>query len=296
MLFNYLSPKYLGALFILIGASISSYAQYDSVEKTIISVEKQLPAHVGVSIYNTETKKTWNYKGDSRVPLMSTFKTLACGKLLSDVDKGGSSLDKSVLVEKKDLVTYSPITENYVGKEITLAEACSAAMLTSDNTAANIILNNTGGPSELTRFIQGIGDHTTRLDRFEPELNEAKSGDLRDTTSPSAMVNSLNALLFGNVLSPQSTSQLKQWMMDNQVSDNLLRSVLPIGWKIADRAGAGGNGSRGIAAVIWSEKLAPIIISIYITQTNASFDDRNKAIAEIGKSIFLLFNSKTKAG
>jgi beta-lactamase class A len=79
------------------------------------------------------------------------------------------------------------------------------------------------------------------------------------------------------------------WMMDNKVSDSLLRSSLPNDWSIADRSGAGGYGSRGITAVVWSGKRTPLIISIYLTQTDASFDERNKAIAGIGKKIFTFY-------
>ncbi|MCP3944026.1 MAG: serine hydrolase [Desulfobacteraceae bacterium] len=96
--------------------------------------------------------------------------------------------------------------------------------------------------------------------------------------------------LFGNVLSQASKEQLKQWMMDNKVSDSLFRSVLPDNWSIADRSGAGGYGSRGITAVVWSKMRSPLIISVYLKQTKASFDERNKAIADIGKEIFTLYN------
>ncbi len=35
-------------------------------------------------------------------------------------------------------------------------------------------------------------------------------------------------------------------------------------------------------AVIWPPGRRPIIVSIYMTETETSFDDRNTAIAEIG--------------
>ncbi|WP_437125857.1 serine hydrolase, partial [Escherichia coli] len=41
----------------------------------------------------------------------------------------------------------------------------------SDNTAANLLLTTIGGPKELTAFLHNMGDHVTRLDRWEPELN-----------------------------------------------------------------------------------------------------------------------------
>ena len=103
------------------------------------------------------------------------------------------------------------------------------------------------------------------------------------------MVKSLHVLLFGNILSDGSKTLLKQWMMDNKVSDSLLRSVLPNNWAIADRSGAGRYGSRGITAVVWPEKHPPLVICIYVTQTKASFEERNKAIAEIGREIFELY-------
>jgi len=79
-------------------------------------------------------------------------------------------------------------------------------------------------------------------------------------------------------------------MMDNKVSDSLLRSVLPRDWSIADRSGAWGFGSRGIAVVVWPGIRSPLIISIYLTQTSASFEERDKAIADIGKEIFTIYH------
>ncbi|WP_428033479.1 class A beta-lactamase [Amphritea sp.] len=258
----------------------------DLISDKIHQVEADLGASVGVAVYNLADNTLWHYNGETRFPLMSTFKTLACAKLFADVDRGAQSFERSVMIEKEKLIAWSPITENLVGEPFTLKQACSAAMQMSDNTAANIVLEGIGGPGELTQFMRSIGDDVTRLDRIEPALNEALAGDNRDTTTPDAMVNSLAELLYGETLSASAAAQLKQWMMDNKVSDSLLRSVLPQGWSIADRSGAGGFGSRGITAIVWSEQQTPIVIAIYLTQTDASFDRRNRAIAEIGQAIF----------
>ncbi|HWS40103.1 MAG TPA: class A beta-lactamase [Arenimonas sp.] len=283
---NFPATGYLHLLLLCLFFFPNSNANANSVLTEIKRVERELDARVGVSIYDVKTKKIWNYKGETRFPLLSTFKTLACAKLLADSDAGKTSINRSVQVYKDSLVTYSPALENYADKKITLDEACSAAMRISDNTAANIILTAIGGPQELTKFMVSIGDNITRLDRIEPNLNEALAEDIRDTTTPNAITKTLNTLLFENALSAQSRAKLKQWMMENEVSGNLFRSVLPSGWYIADRSGAGGNGSRAITAVIWSDTHPPLIISVYLTQTQASFDRRNQAIAEIGKEIF----------
>lgn len=126
----------------------------------------------------------------------------------------------------------------------------------------------------------------TRLDRREPELNQGLAADVRDTTTPNAISQSLKSLLFGSALSPSSQQQLQSWMAQNQVTGNLLRSVLPAGWTIADRSGAGGFGARSITAVVWAKEQSPVIISIYIADTDAPMEARNQAIVTLGQAIF----------
>ena len=289
MLFKHFSFSAFIILLLIIGLPSAYFTRVNQPEARIQQIEIPLNAHIGVTIYDTETEKLWSYKGDERIPLTSTFKTLACAKLLHDVDTGKASLTRATKVNKDTLVTYSPVMEQYIGKEVTASDACSATLRTSDNTAANIVLEAIGGPKALTLFMHELGDNVTRLDRIEPHLNEARPGDIRDTTTPDAMVKTLNKLLFGNVLSEKSKAQLTEWMIANEVSDNLLRAVLPAGWKIADRSGAGGYGSRSITAVVWPDKRAPFIVAIYITQTDASFERRNQAIVDIGAAIFAAY-------
>ncbi len=86
-----------------------------------------------------------------------------------------------------DLVAWSPVTETAVGGDgMTLAALCEAIMTISDNTAANLLLRVMGGPGGLTAHLRSLGDDVTRLDRIETALDEARPGDLRDTTTPAA--------------------------------------------------------------------------------------------------------------
>jgi len=276
-------------LVLLINICFVSHCYANTITAKIEEIERQLNVRIGVAIYDVTDNKLSSYNGENRFPLMSTFKALACAKLLADIESGSQSFDTSVVITPSSLINWSPITKNHIGEKFTLKQACSAAMIMSDNTAANIVLEGIKGPKALTQFMRSIGDKVTRLDRIEPELNEALDGDKRDSTTPNAMVKSLHTILFGDVLSKTSKDQLKQWMIDNKVTGSLFRSVLPDGWLIADRSGSGGYGSRGIAAVVWSNKRTPLIISVYLTQTDATFAQRNKAIADIGKEIFSVY-------
>lgn len=271
---------------------ISFFSSASTLDESIASIEQRISGRIGVSVLDSSNQQQWHYRGNERFPMMSTFKTLACAKMLHDADSG--ELDKNALapITSDKLIPWSPVTEKMVGSSITVSKACEATMETSDNTAANIVLHSIGGPQGLTEFLRLNQDDVTRLDRIEPELNQALSGDKRDTTTPNAMNTTLHRLLFEGALNQGSKNQLMAWMQGNTVSDSLLRSVLPQGWSIADLSGAGANGSRGFNGAIWADNRKPLVISIYLTQTDLSMSERNQIINEIGGLIFQTYAIK----
>ncbi len=74
-------------------------------------------------------------------------------------------------------------------------------------------------------------------------------------------------------------------MKGDQVADALLRAGIPDDWTIGDKTGAGGHGSRAIIAVMWPPQRGPILAAIYITETGATLEQRNAAIADIGRAL-----------
>ena len=248
--------------------------------------ESTLQARIGMAVIDTNTGSTWDYRGDERFPLNSTHKTFTCAALLAKVDQQALSLNQLVSISKEMLMAYSPITEKSLSAQtMTLGALCQAAVSYSDNTAANLAFDAIGGSTGFNAFMRSLGDEQTRLDRKEPDLNEATPGDLRDTTTPKAIVHSLKKALLDDGLSALSQAALKQWMLDDQVASALLRAALPANWRIADKTGAGGYGSRSIIAVIWPPSQQPLVVAIYITQTTAPMTDSNKAIAKIGSAL-----------
>ena len=257
----------------------------DSLAPVVAKIEKTLGARVGVEILPVKGPASWSHRSDERFPMASTSKAFACATLLSDVDAGKRRLDEDVEVRNGNILDYAPVTEDQVGQTMTLGALCEAATGYSDNTAINLVLEAIGGPDQVTRFLRGIGDSVTRLDRNEPTLNEGRPGDPRDTTTPAAAATSLRDLVMGDALSAASRKQLTTWLVEDKVAGPLLRTALPDGWRIADRSGAGGNGTRGIIAVIWPPKAEPVVAAIYITGTEASMGERNRAIVEIGQAL-----------
>ncbi|OMH39286.1 class A beta-lactamase [Motiliproteus sp. MSK22-1] len=257
----------------------------EEFQKKIAAIESKLDGRIGVAILNLHSGDKWTYKADSRFPVSSTFKVQLCGAILAKVDAGKESLNRPITFKKSEIVSWSPITEKRVQTGMSVGELCEATITMSDNTAANLLLDMIGGPQGLTMFLRKIGDDITRLDRWETKLNEGVPGDLRDTTTPTAALGTLEKLLFGKVLSMSSRKQLTDWMINDKVADDLLRTSLPEGWKIGDKSGAGGYGSRSIIAFIMPPNKGPTLVTIYLTENEVDFSTRNRMIAEIGRLI-----------
>jgi len=250
------------------------------------ALEASLAGRLGVAILDSGSGRQWLYKANERFPLCSTFKVLAAAAILKRVDADADSLSRRVIIKPGDLVEHSPVTEQHADtKGMTLADICAAALTTSDNTAGNMMLKAIGGPAGLTSFARSIGDGSTRLDRWETALNEASPGDDRDTTTPLAMARSLQALLLGSVLSGASKKQLGDWMLASQTGDAKLRAGLPKRWRIGDKTGGGNHGTTNDVAIIFPPGHEPLIATVYITGTSASFEARNAAIATIGRAL-----------
>src|SRR4029077_10280550 len=98
-----------------------------------------------------------------------------------------------------------------------------------------------GGPRGLTRHPRPPRDAATRLDRRETELNEARPGDPRDTTTPAAMAETIRKIVLGDALSAASRAQLVAWLVASKTGDKRLRAGMPRDWRIGDKTGGGKN-------------------------------------------------------
>jgi beta-lactamase class A len=249
-------------------------------------LETESGGRLGVAMLDTATGARTGQRADERFPMCSTFKVLAVGAVLKRVDAGKEELTRRIRFGQSDLVSYSPATEGHVGGSgMSVAELCDAAVTRSDNTAANLLLASLGGPAELTAFVRTLGDQVTRLDRIEPDLNEAVDGDPRDTTTPNAMLADLRSLVTGPALSPRSRDQLISWLVGNKTGDTRLRAGWPTGWRIGDKTGTGSHGTSNDVAVFWLPQRAPIMVAVYLTQANVSSERQNAIIAAVGQAL-----------
>ena len=260
-----------------------------SVQAHLAALEGQWGGRLGVAILDTGSGQLISHRGDQRFAMCSTFKCLAAAFVLARVDARQDSLSRRITYGKDQLVPYSPATEAHAGKDgMTLAQLCEAAITLSDNTAANLLLDSFGGPAGLTAWIRTLDDLVTRLDRREPQLNENKAGDLRDTTTPVSMLYTLNNLVLGKALSEPSREQLIAWLVANTTGDKKLRAGLPKDWRVGDKTGSGARNASNDIAVIWPPQRAPIIVTAYYSEGGGSEDQRSAVIAEVGRLVAAL--------
>jgi beta-lactamase class A len=159
-----------------------------------------------------------------------------------------------------------------------------AAIEYSDNTAANLLLTAIGGPAGLTKYVRGLGDAVTRLDRTEPTLNTNIKGDPRDTTTPAAMLADLQTVLVGaTALSDPSRRHLIDWLVANTTGNERLRAGLPAGWRVGDKTGTGVNGATNDIAIAWPPGKPPVLIAAYFSESRAPDADRSRALADVAR-------------
>lgn len=255
----------------------------DEVREALFALDRKHGGRLGVAILDSGTGRLVAHRGQERFAMASTFKFVAAALVLKRVDHGEENLDRRIAYAKADLVPYSPVTEKHVGAGMTVAELCEATITLSDNTAGNLLLDSFGGPKALTGFMRSLGDEASRLDRREPELNEAAIGDPRDTTTPVAMAGLLREAVLGAALSPASRQQLTAWLVATKTGNKRLRAGVPQGWRVADKTGTGMNNATNDIGVIWPPGRAPLVVVAYYAEAQASVAEREAVLAEVGR-------------
>jgi beta-lactamase class A len=255
------------------------------------AIERRIGGRVGVAAHILDSDTWLLHRANDRFPLCSTFKwPLAAQMLYGGMlhqDFGTQRLHYS----EADLLDYAPAARaNLERGWMTVDEMCEAIVVLSDNTCANLLLEREAfGPEGFTRHLREVGDTQTRLDRFEPELNDVAQGDERDTTTPNAMIYLLHRLLVmpDIALDEPSQERLIGWMLASQTGRDRLRAGFPSDWRVADKTGTwnGQYNATNDVAIAYPPTGRPIIIASYLHCSTAEPAARNAAHAEIGRVI-----------
>jgi beta-lactamase class A len=250
------------------------------------ALEAEFDARLGVVATDTGTGKTVVYRPDERFAYASTHKALTAALVLRS--RTLAELDAPVAYTAADLVSHSPVTELHVDTGMSLREVCEAAVRFSDNTAANLLYRELGGPEAVEAALAAVGDTVTQVDRTETALNEAVPGDPRDTSTPAALAADLQRFALGDALGAGASGDAKRavladWMAGNATGDMLIRAGVPAGWSVGDKSGTASYGTRNDIAVATPPSGAPIVIAVMSSRGTADADTDDALIAEAAR-------------
>lgn len=215
----------------------------------LAALERARGGRLGVAVLDTGDGSVRGHRLDERFALCSTFKLVLAAMVLDRAARGEASLDARLRIAPGDLIAHASFSKEAVDAallrglaagEATRRELAEAAQTRSDGTASNLLLRDLGGLVAFDAFCKAQGDRATRLDRFEPEMNDVRPGDERDTTTPRAMAR-LVARLFSGAISNEARQTLWQWMVATETGAARVRAGLPPSWLAGDKTGTGGG-------------------------------------------------------
>ncbi|MFZ6751486.1 class A beta-lactamase [Undibacterium sp. Ren11W] len=266
-------------------AQQASAAASSLARKKLRALEQSFNGQLGLFAINTANGMSLGLRESERFPLCSTFKMMLAAAVLDKSRQSAGLLEQVITYTEKDLLDYSPVTEQHLADGMTVAQLCAATVNLSDNAAANLLMKLLGGPAGVTAFARSIGDQNFLLDRWEPDLNSAIPGDLRDTTTPEAMAVSLQRLTLGDALPKAEREQLQTWLRATTTGASRIKAGLPADWQSGDKTGTGSYGTAHDIAVIWPPNRAPVVLAIYTKQHKKNAKGRSDIVAAAAKIV-----------
>ena len=268
-----------------VGPSVSANA-------ALAALEARVGGRLGALVLDTASGRMTGHRYDEVFAMCSTFKLALAAVVLQQADQGRLKLDTALNYTQTDMVPHAPVTGPNLAKgAMRIIDLAEAAQKTSDNVAANLLIKHLGGPAAITAIFRSWGDDVTRLDRYEPDLNNVPSGEVRDTTTPRAFAWMMARLLTDDrILQPTSRDMLIQWMIDTSTGMKRIRGGLPASWKSGNKTGtansANFNNKTNDVAIFWPPARPPVIVTAFYEadgKYEQSRDADQAVLADVGR-------------
>ena len=201
-------------------ALAASSPAMQSFEQQLAALIQSRSGDYGVAALDLKTGELISVRGDEPFPMASTVKIAVAANYLAQVEHGRRSLDDRI-----------------AGRSA--RSLIEAMMIRSDNHATDILMRDLGGPATLHNWLTQQGVTGIRIDRNIAQLLRAKRDlwDIRDSSTPRAMVELLAKIDSGKLLRPESRSYLLGVMARCQTGKNRMRAMLPSWAKVEHKTG-----------------------------------------------------------
>jgi beta-lactamase class A len=209
---------------LLVFFSQPAWAQDDprlrSLEQRLAAMAAENPGEYGIAALDLATGETISFNGQQAFPMASTMKIAVAAAYLAEVDAGRRTLE--------DIVAG------------TSALKLMDAMITrSDNRATDLLMGTLGGPGAIDAWLRGHGLNGIRVDRTIAQLLRDRRDlyDVRDSSTPIAMLGLLRLLDSEGALTSQSRYLLRDMMRRCATGSNRIRGILPPGATVEHKTG-----------------------------------------------------------
>jgi beta-lactamase class A len=244
----------------------------------------------GVSYIHLESRRAASWRGTETFQMASVFKLPVAIAVLDAVEKGALRLDREVEIRAADRMEVGPIYDEWKpGMRVTVARMVDVMLVDSDNTAADVLVAQLGGPSAVEKALVAKGVPGVKVSLDEKGLGAAMKKDLdaiergnQNGTSPDAMAALLVRLFRGELLSKASTDRILDSMRRCATSGKRFRAGLPKGTEVFDKTGTMRISSNDVGILTLSDG-SHAVLTVF-TRGGTGAEAREKAIASIAKA------------
>ena len=248
-------------------AAAASTPELVPLEQQLAALVSSQPTELGIAAYDLRSNSSVCINCEAAFPMASTVKIAVAAAYLSQVDFGRRSLD------------------DRIGSQ-SASDLIQAMLIHSDNIATDRLIRNLGGPDEIHGWLKFHDLKGIRVDRTIAQLLSAKRDlwDVRDSSTPMAMIELLKKLETGNVLKPTSHAYLLNLMGRCMTGKNRIRGLLPYGVRVENKTGTL-NGLTSDVGYIRMPDGRKIAVAFFARGGTA----RPRAIAEAARAIYYGF-------
>lgn len=253
-------------------AAAGSSPALRSLEQQLSSLLANKSSDVGIAALDLRTGEMVSIKGDEPFPMASTVKIAVAAIYLAQVEEGYRSLDRRIGGQ-----SARGLMERMI--------------IRSDNRATDLLLKDVGGPEALQKWISDNRIDDMRFDRNIAQLLRAKRDlwDVRDSSTPKAMVELLRRIDSGQLLQPRSRSYLLDLMRRCMTGKNRLKGLLPRGTRIEHKTGTL-NGYVSDVGIITMPDGRRVAVAAFARGGS----DRPRTIAQAARAIYDAFWKKIR--
>lgn len=298
-------------------------AQEKSIKDVSQKIEKLsqgLVGRIGMAAQEIGGDQVIAVNGDETFAMASTYKVAIATTVLDRVDKGELSLDQLVEVPPDMYVTGEIAlaeTLPHPGIKLSVANLIEVMITESDNTATDVCMELAGGAAAVTKNLRRLGITDFRVDRTTREIlmdfynlpaatpeavaeaiknnpalataqvdpNPDFEADPRDHATPLAMLQLLLAIDGGTAMSAESSKFLVGVMSRTRTGAGRIKGLLPKGASVAHKTGTAGGIANDVGYVTLPDGRR-FAIAVFTNSSKTPVADRDRAIAEVGRTLF----------